>query len=459
MRGMVHCFSLKSSRKFLGECKNDVPATMKKNTKPQLFQMKIPVVVEIRLSALSRARKQQVREAALLQLSRKTMFRAGFDWELQQQFSSSFGVEQVCVALPTTLQESEVAYFRSQVEVFVFRTHDTPPHEETSEHDDQTTTLFSHYLLPNREMEGIWENLVLQDGVKERLLNYSTTSLLFSQKQVDPNQVCCNRVFLFHGPPGSGKTSLCQALAQKLAIRNQQSYPKGFHLLKVNSNSLFSRFFSESGKLVGKLFELVRELASEKQALVILLIDEVESLTSSRSKVSAADPSDAVRVVNAMLTQIDRLRTYTNVMLFATSNITDQIDPAFMDRADVKMFLGHPDVSARFRMLQSCLEALERAGIVVDGGDADAEMSENLETACKIQDQQRLGDPSSNKLATANEWLWKAANASQDMSGRALRKMPFQAHAFFIPPGMQICTRVAMAQAFFNCIESNSEKV
>lgn len=42
--------------------------------------------------------------------------------------------------------------------------------------------------------------------------------------------------------------------------------------------------------------------------------DEVESLTAARkAAVSGTEPSDAVRVVNALLTQIDKLSRCSNV--------------------------------------------------------------------------------------------------------------------------------------------------
>ncbi len=74
-------------------------------------------------------------------------------------------------------------------------------------------------------------------------------------------------------------------------------------LVEVNSHSLFSKWFSESGKLVQRMFEAIQELVDDPDAFVCVLVDEVESLAAVR-KATGSEPSDAIRVVNAMLTQV-----------------------------------------------------------------------------------------------------------------------------------------------------------
>ena len=180
---------------------------------------------------------------------------------------------------------------------------------------------YKELVLPHASLEGSLDALSLPRGAKARVLRRLGAALALGGAGVDPRLVPSGRLALLVGPPGTGKTSLCRAAAQRLAIRlccgpgNPASrFPGGALLLEVSAPALFSKWFSESGRAVARLFERVAALANEERALVFVLIDEVESLAGSRtgggggggsgssSSSSGGDPGDAMRAVNALLT-------------------------------------------------------------------------------------------------------------------------------------------------------------
>ena len=269
--------------------------------------------------------------------------------------------------------------------------------------------------LPNHGLDGLWRTLVYSDHVKEHLLHYIYSTLEFSDAGIDFHVIAWNRVVLLHGPPGTGKTSLCRALAQKLAIRLQKRYSH-VKLVDINSHSLFSKWFSESGKLVHRLFDMVTELVEDEAGFVVVLIDEVESVTKARNSLLAgAEPSDSIRVVNALLTELDKLKYRRNVLIMATSNLSDSIDSAFLDRADIRQYIGLPGTEAVYSILRSCMLELIRVGLVppepfpsYDAMDASGEL-------------------------TAAQQLWQLASHCHGASGRSLRRLPVLAHAHYLP--------------------------
>jgi SpoVK/Ycf46/Vps4 family AAA+-type ATPase len=190
-------------------------------------------------------------------------------------------------------------------------------------------------------------------------------------------------------------------------------------LLEVNTHSLFSKWFAESGKMVKKLFDKLNAMAEDPSTLVFVLIDEVESLATARTAAaSGSDPSDAIRVVNALLTQIDQIRRHTNVVIMATSNLTDCIDVAFLSRADIRQFIGPPSERARYAILKSCVDELIDKGLVTPGYDLlDIE-------DCSKFDRALLATFKSAAV------LLQASAETNGFSGRILRRLPFLAFVF-----------------------------
>ncbi|XP_062563215.1 pachytene checkpoint protein 2 homolog [Armigeres subalbatus] len=315
-------------------------------------------------------------------------------------------VESVTICNP--LEEQNL---RTDLRMFIYQLNDESSEEETIRQDGDEVQIANHWLLPARDFHGIWESLIYEEDLKHDLLSFMQTTMLFSRKKVNSNLIACNRLILLHGPPGTGKTSLCKALAQKLAARMSEDYNHS-HLIEINSHSLFSKWFSESGKLVQKVFDQIHDLCQDRMALVCVLVDEVESIAFARDAISNNEPSDSIRVVNAVLTQLDRIRKYPNVFVLATSNLTGSIDLAFLDRADIVQYIGNPSRAAIYEIYRTTLRNLQEVGIVTD--------------------QEELPELKDSEISVVGKNMKSLAEISVGMSGRSMRKVPFLAHALFV---------------------------
>eukprot|EP00894_Picocystis_sp_ML_P000585 jgi/Pico_ML_1/51102/g2189.t1 len=61
---------------------------------------------------------------------------------------------------------------------------------------------------------------------------------------------------------------------------------------------------------------------------------------------------NTIALVKDVLVELDALKYFTNSMTLTTSNITEAVDGAFLDRADIKAYIGNPSERARTRGTQ-----------------------------------------------------------------------------------------------------------
>ena len=188
---------------------------------------------------------------------------------------------------------------------------------------------------------------------------------------------------LLHGPPGTGKTLICKALANELGVT----------AYRMSATELVGSVQGETEANLRLLFS--RALA---HAPSLVMIDEFDVIATNRERL--ASQSD-VRAASQLLTLMDGLEEVDGLILMATTNRIQAIDPAFRrpGRFEEEIFVGPPDAAARAEILSIhtremplTAEAHDAIAAVADetGGFTGADLM-HLARSAGLEAAERLG--------------------------------------------------------------------
>lgn len=204
---------------------------------------------------------------------------------------------------------------------------------------------------------------------------------------------------LLMGPPGNGKTTLADALANELLLP----------LYIVRYEGVIASFLGETAARVGRLFDFVRT----RQCL--LFFDEFDAVAKERG--DPHDTGEVKRVVSSLLLQIDSLPSH--VVVITASNHPELLDRAVWRRFQIRVRLNKPSAGQRSAFLSQLLSHLPAmAPTRVDSISrqmAGASFSDIEEFAVDIQRKTILSGPDADLRAILTDSLkaWKERAKAQ----------------------------------------------
>ena len=137
--------------------------------------------------------------------------------------------------------------------------------------------------------------------------------------------LCC----LFYGDPGTGKTETVKQIA-----RQTHRYVQYVDFAQIRS-----KWVGESGKHVREFFDQYRKICEKSDNMPILLLNEADGLISQRvSRISQTSDKEENALQNIILEEMERFEG----ILIATTNLQDNLDPAFERRFLYKLQFHTP---------------------------------------------------------------------------------------------------------------------
>ena len=144
---------------------------------------------------------------------------------------------------------------------------------------------------------------------------------------------------LLIGPPGTGKTLLARA------ISGEANVP----FFSISGSDFVEMFVGVGASRVRDLFE-----QGKKNSPCIIFIDEIDAVGRHRGAGLGGGHDEREQTLNQLLVEMDGFENNEGVILLASTNRPDVLDPALLrpGRFDRQVTVGRPDVKGRVGILK-----------------------------------------------------------------------------------------------------------
>ena len=143
---------------------------------------------------------------------------------------------------------------------------------------------------------------------------------------------------LLLGPPGTGKTLMAKAVAGEA----------GVPFFNISGSEFVEMFVGVGASRVRDLFK-----QAKKNAPAIVFIDEIDAVGRHRGAGLGGGHDEREQTLNQILVEMDGFETDTSVIVIASTNRPDVLDPALLrpGRFDRRVTMDLPDINEREHIL------------------------------------------------------------------------------------------------------------
>ncbi|MGZ8763163.1 MAG: ATP-dependent metallopeptidase FtsH/Yme1/Tma family protein, partial [Acidimicrobiia bacterium] len=144
---------------------------------------------------------------------------------------------------------------------------------------------------------------------------------------------------LLYGPPGTGKTLLAKAVAGEA----------GVPFFSISGSDFVEMFVGVGASRVRDLFEQAKSAAP-----AIIFVDEIDAVGRQRGAGLGGGHDEREQTLNQLLVEMDGFDVKTGVILLASTNRPDILDPALLrpGRFDRQIVVVRPDLEGRKAILR-----------------------------------------------------------------------------------------------------------